>query len=234
MWSLAHTSLAHSLLFVSSTPVLMACGGAALGYPVSRGEGLGTLLGVLGSLLLAVDPSVRAQGGDVTLAGDAASLLASLAFIGYITAGALRPFVRDACLGDRGVKHSQMPSSICTAPNSHARALTLADRGVCWDAGRHLRSWLPVFVYVVPVTFCAAVLMAGFALLAEGASLAQPFSSAQPPGVVAWLQPRYLPRVLYLGVRQALASSLFRLPPRTLISQHQLLHRTVSDNITYW
>jgi len=65
--------------------------------------------------------------------------------------------------------------------------------------GRHLRSWLPVFVYVVPVTYCAAVFMAGYSLLVEGASIVHPFS-VHPPGVLGWLQPQYLPRVLYLGV----------------------------------
>lgn len=152
VWGIEHTSLPHSLLFVSFTPVLLACGAAALGQPTSLGEVLGTALGVGGSVLLLMDVP-RDDGGDggVSLAGDAASLLASLAFIGYIT------------------------------------------------AGRHLRSWLPVFVYAVPVTYCAAVFMAGYSLLVEGASIVHPFS-VHPPGVLGWLQPQYLPRVLYLGV----------------------------------
>lgn len=88
VWGIEHTSLPHSLLFVSFTPVLLACGAAALGQPISLGEILGTALGVGGSVLLLMDVPYDGSGhGGVSLAGDAASLLASLAFIGYITAG---------------------------------------------------------------------------------------------------------------------------------------------------
>ena len=99
VWGIEHTSLPHSLLFVSFTPVLLACGAAALGQPTSLGEVLGTALGVGGSVLLLMDVP-RDDGGDggVSLAGDAASLLASLAFIGYITAGRTPPRKGSVCV----------------------------------------------------------------------------------------------------------------------------------------
>jgi drug/metabolite transporter (DMT)-like permease len=98
VWGIEHTSLPHSLLFVSFTPVLLSCGAAALGHPTSLGEVLGTALGVGGSVLLLMDVP-RDDGGDggVSLAGDAASLLASLAFIGYITAGMLYQYQMYPC-----------------------------------------------------------------------------------------------------------------------------------------
>jgi hypothetical protein len=73
----------------------------------------------------------------------------------------------------------------------------------------HLRSWVPTFVYVVPVTFSAALLQTLYALLFEINS----FESKQALvvgnsggfgsdlGVIfGWLRPEYRWRVLYLGV----------------------------------
>lgn len=61
------TSLTHSLLFVSATPLFLAGGTWALGRPISRGELGGTAVGLVGAVLLATaaarsDAEVRGIG----------------------------------------------------------------------------------------------------------------------------------------------------------------------------
>ena len=52
---LQSTSLSHSLLLVSCTPLFLAFGAFALGFAVSRGELAGAALGVAGVALVAFD-----------------------------------------------------------------------------------------------------------------------------------------------------------------------------------
>ncbi len=49
VWGLQHTSLTHSLLMVSATPLLLAGVALATGAPISRGELAGTVLGLAGA-----------------------------------------------------------------------------------------------------------------------------------------------------------------------------------------
>jgi len=94
VWGLQHTSLTHSLLFVCCAPLLMALGMWALRMSISRGEVGGTLLGFLGGVLLAVGPRSAREAQEVTVAGDLASLMAAVAFVGYMAAGrTLRRFM---------------------------------------------------------------------------------------------------------------------------------------------
>ncbi|KAG2435052.1 hypothetical protein HYH02_012049 [Chlamydomonas schloesseri] len=86
VWGLQHTSLTHSLLMVSATPLLLAALALVLGSPISRGEVGGALLGLAGAVVL----SVSATGGreaQAGLAGDLASLLASAVMVGYLSVG---------------------------------------------------------------------------------------------------------------------------------------------------
>jgi drug/metabolite transporter (DMT)-like permease len=52
VWGIGHTSLPHSLLLISATPVLIAIGMLLLCKPISKGELAGTVLGALGVCLL--------------------------------------------------------------------------------------------------------------------------------------------------------------------------------------
>ncbi|GLC33755.1 hypothetical protein PLESTM_000107800 [Pleodorina starrii] len=86
VWGLQHTSLTHSLLLVSATPLLLAALALTTGSRLSAGELGGTLLGLAGAVVL----SVGASGGGearVGLAGDLASLLASAVMVGYLSVG---------------------------------------------------------------------------------------------------------------------------------------------------
>lgn len=49
VWSLQRTSLTHSLLLVSTTPVIMAAGALALRHPISKGEVGGAVLALVGT-----------------------------------------------------------------------------------------------------------------------------------------------------------------------------------------
>ena len=81
-----HTSLPHSLLFVSTPPVVIALLAFCQGKPLSRGELIGVALG-LGGMVIIVGGSHLENDNDVTLLGDLAAFAASVAFVVYISAG---------------------------------------------------------------------------------------------------------------------------------------------------
>jgi len=86
---LQSTSLSHSLLLVSCTPLFLAFGASALGFAVSRGELAGAALGVAGVALVAFDRRTSATNLErVTWQGDVLSLGAAVAIIGYMHIGA--------------------------------------------------------------------------------------------------------------------------------------------------
>ncbi|PRW45144.1 Permeases of the drug metabolite transporter family permease component [Chlorella sorokiniana] len=85
VYSVQATSLTHSLLFVSATPLFLAGGTWLLGRPISAGELGGTAVGLAGGVLLAT-AAARADA-QVTLRGDMAALAASLCFVGYLLIG---------------------------------------------------------------------------------------------------------------------------------------------------
>ena len=85
---LQSTSLSHSLLLVSCTPLFLAFGALALGFAVSRGELAGAALGVAGVALVAFDKRRATNLERVTWQGDVLSLGAAVAIIGYMHIGA--------------------------------------------------------------------------------------------------------------------------------------------------
>ena len=84
---LQSTSLSHSLLLVSCTPLFLAFGASALGFAVSRGELAGAALGVAGVALVAFDKRRATNLERVTWQGDVLSLGAAVAIIGYMHIG---------------------------------------------------------------------------------------------------------------------------------------------------
>ena len=62
--------------------------------------------------------------------------------------------------------------------------------------GRKLRSWLPLWVYVLPVTGTGALVLTFVAVPFEHAHL---FVMGRA-GIFGWLDPQYLPRVAYLAI----------------------------------
>ena len=90
---LQNTSLAHSLLLVSCTPLFLAFGGFIMGFSVSTGELAGSALGVFGVALVATDAGSNSETESpptkehTTWQGDIVSLGASVVIIGYMTVG---------------------------------------------------------------------------------------------------------------------------------------------------
>jgi len=82
--SLDHTSLAHSLLFVTSHPIIIVIGTAILVRKPHRLETAGALVGLLGAGITLLDAK---NSGDVTLWGDFLAFLGAITVVGYIVAG---------------------------------------------------------------------------------------------------------------------------------------------------
>ncbi|CAL8468535.1 g8075 [Coccomyxa elongata] len=123
VWGIDHTSLTHALLYVSITPILITTGMWVMNKPLSRGENIGTGIGAIGGLSLAFS---GVKEGEVTLVGDLACVIASVAVIAYLS------------------------------------------------IGRHLRAWMPLFVYAYPVTGSAAGFLTVSAVSFGGASVTSP------------------------------------------------------------
>ena len=82
--SLDHTSLAHSLLFVTSHPIIIVAGTALLVRGPRRLETIGALLGLLGARITLLDAG---NDGEVTLWGDMLAFAGAITVVGYIVAG---------------------------------------------------------------------------------------------------------------------------------------------------
>eukprot|EP00897_Mesotaenium_endlicherianum_P004448 jgi/Mesen1/4030/ME000212S03055 len=113
VYSLDTTSLPHSLLFVTTPPLIFVALALCGGEKLASGEIGGTLLGAAGTAIMVLG---HATGGhsehDVSVVGDVAAFLAAASFVGYLS------------------------------------------------AGRRLREWMPLYIYVMPITAGAATLLA--------------------------------------------------------------------------
>ena len=91
VWSLDHTSLAHSLLWVTAHPLVFVIGMLLLRHPTRRGQIIGAILGFGGGALTLLDIS---GGSEVTLLGDVGAFAGGVAVVGYIVAASiLRPWM---------------------------------------------------------------------------------------------------------------------------------------------
>ena len=146
VWSLDHTTLTHSLLFVTAHPLVFVVGLALIGRPLDTRQSFGAVIGFIGVAFTLVGAG---GDGDVTLIGDLAAFGGAIAIVGYLA------------------------------------------------AGRSLRSWMPLFVYAFPVTVIGAIMLTLTSIGLEGAS----FSGVSPDFMVfGWIDPIWLPAVLYLAI----------------------------------
>jgi drug/metabolite transporter (DMT)-like permease len=181
-WSVDHTSLAHSLLLVSATPLLIVawmggvwaavqvaggggCGGGGSGSGSAGGSGharycawaartrpptpleaAGTLLGCAAAVALAL------EGGTAVAAAAAADSSSTPA------AGAA-PATVDGVPVDQPV----------SLAGDAAALLGAAAMAVYLGVGGRLRSWMPLWLYALPVTAAGAVAAGAFALALEPA-----------------------------------------------------------------
>ncbi len=82
--SLDHTSLAHSLLFVTSHPIIIVIGTAIFVRKPHSLETAGALVGLVGAGITLLDAK---DSGDVTLWGDFLAFAGAITVVGYIVAG---------------------------------------------------------------------------------------------------------------------------------------------------
>lgn len=82
--SLDHTSLAHSLLFVTSHPIIIVIGTAIFVRKPHTLETAGALVGLVGAGITLLDAK---DSGDVTLWGDFLAFAGAITVVGYIVAG---------------------------------------------------------------------------------------------------------------------------------------------------
>ncbi len=84
VWSLDHTSLVHSLLFVTAHPLVVVAIMPVFGSIVRRGHIAGAVIGFSGAAITLLDVG---GSGAVTLIGDAAAFLGAVTVVGYLMAG---------------------------------------------------------------------------------------------------------------------------------------------------
>ena len=84
VWSLDHTSLVHSLLFVNTHPLVIVALMPLVGTVARRGHVAGVLIGFTGAAITLMDVG---DGGQVSLIGDAAAFIGAVTVVGYLLAG---------------------------------------------------------------------------------------------------------------------------------------------------
>jgi len=84
VWSLDHTSLTHSLLFVTAHPLVIVAGLYLLGKGITKKQASGALVGFIGAGITLLGVT---NEGDVTLIGDLAAFVGAVAIVGYLSAG---------------------------------------------------------------------------------------------------------------------------------------------------
>ena len=100
VYSIDSTSLPHSLLFVSTPPLILAAWARIRGETLSLGELGGLALGLAGALVIAAGHMLHAHSEhEVTLGGDAAAFLAAVGFVIYLSLGR---HLRGGYLGQAG------------------------------------------------------------------------------------------------------------------------------------
>ena len=135
--SLDHTSLAHSLLFVTSHPLIIVIGIAIFVRKPRKLEVYGAILGLVGAGITLLDAN---SDGEVTIYGDLLAFAGAITVVGYIV------------------------------------------------AGRILREWMPVFLYAVPVTLLASIILIPISYL-----------SGEDTSALGWITSEYLPWFVLLA-----------------------------------
>ena len=84
IWSLDHTSLVHSLLFVTSHPLVVVAIMPIIGSPVRKGHVLGATIGFFGAAIALLEVDTNSE---VTLVGDVAAFVGAVTVVGYLMIG---------------------------------------------------------------------------------------------------------------------------------------------------
>ena len=84
VWSLDHTTLPRSLLFVTSHPLVIVVGLWFIKKPVDSKSTIGVLIGFCGAAVIIL--GVESEG-NASIEGDIAAFIGAITVVGYLTAG---------------------------------------------------------------------------------------------------------------------------------------------------
>tara|TARA_X000000368_G_C23037534_1_gene715239 strand:+ start:1137 stop:2099 length:963 start_codon:yes stop_codon:yes gene_type:complete len=84
VWSLDHTTLPRSLLFVTSHPLVIVLGLWLINKPVKKESSIGAIIGFIGAAIIIL--GVESEG-KASLIGDLAAFIGAVTVVGYFTAG---------------------------------------------------------------------------------------------------------------------------------------------------
>lgn len=187
VWSLQHTSLAHSVLLVCTAPVILVFVALLLRQPISGGEVAGAVLAVIGARQPGLARGISMRVSVVSAASTVPSRRIRSALH-------TRPHAGCAVLAGGAVTGSEQHVTLVGDAAAFAAAVAIVGH---WHAGKRLRAYLPVFVYGGPVTAFAAALLSAAGFAAESRCLL----GADHHGVLGWLSSaRHAAVVAYLGV----------------------------------
>ena len=87
VYSIDHTSLPHSLLFVCTPPLMFALIQWIQGQHLSQGRMWSLTTGVVGTFIVASASRLEGQANEVHFVGDLTAFLAAVSFVVYLSAG---------------------------------------------------------------------------------------------------------------------------------------------------
>lgn len=181
---LNYTTLPHALLFVTCTPILIAMGCLILRIPISRAEVVSVAIGFGGMLLCEISTSASQVSLNYSL--HACASLGSMMLRNVLCDIPCYVRVRPELL-------SQENATLLGDMLSLLGAVMIIGY---LQAGRVLRAWMPIFLYALPVTGIAAVLLTIVAMLLEGATI----NKLGAAGVFGYFEHKHFWLVLYLAI----------------------------------
>ncbi|GAX80418.1 hypothetical protein CEUSTIGMA_g7857.t1 [Chlamydomonas eustigma] len=196
VWGLQHTSMTHAILFCSSSPLLIAAWALVTRKPITKTEVGGTLLGLMGGLLLASTSTEAAlQGSGETSTADSPPGISPAPVAGIPSWPLMPNTLSPADIADSSTGAGrQLQPHIA---GDMVELLAAAAFVGYLEVGRKLRVWMPTFVYASIVTGISALVLTLVAAMTE-------LRAAEAAGirgtVIGWMfKGRYAVCILYLA-----------------------------------
>ena len=148
--SLDHTTLTHSLLFVTAHPLVIIVGLWILRKPATKMQSSGAIVGFAGATIVILG---GANESGVSIFGDLMAFIGAITVVGYLV------------------------------------------------IGRMVRGWMPLFLYALPVTLVAALILSLWGYISEGSEL----TFSPEGGLFGWINVVWFTYVAYLAIGPGLA-----------------------------
>tara|TARA_Y100001970_G_scaffold166768_2_gene204155 strand:- start:4681 stop:5634 length:954 start_codon:yes stop_codon:yes gene_type:complete len=179
--SLDHTTLTHSLLFVTAHPLVIIFGLWVLRKPATKMQSVGAIIGFSGATVVFFG---GANESGVSMYGDLMAFIGAITVVGYLA------------------------------------------------IGRIVRGWMPLFLYALPVTLIAAIILSLWGYFAEGSEL----TLSSESGLFGWASVVWFAYVAYLAIGPGLAghtgiNSVLRWIPTLTISMVLIMEPVIGSFI---